>query len=62
MEGLSHMWFVRMHDLLNYLSRLRDFLPAILVTIGIATLIACAVGCACSPGEEKDDLFHKDVC
>jgi hypothetical protein len=56
------MWFLNMDDLLNYLSRLSDFLPAILVTIVVAMIIACAVACACSPGEEKDDLFRKDVC
>lgn len=59
-EGLN-MWFLHMHDLLNHLSRLSDFLPAILVTIGVAMLIGCAVGCVCSPCEEKDDLFHKEV-
>ena len=56
------MWFFKLHDLLNYLSRLSDLLPAMLVTIAIAMLIACAVGCACSPSKEEDDLFHKDVC
>ena len=55
------MWFLKMHDLLNHLSRLSDFLPAILVTIGVAMLIGCAVGCVCTPCEEKDDIFHKEV-
>jgi small ligand-binding sensory domain FIST len=55
------MWFLKMHDLLGHLSQLSDLLPAILVTIGVAMLIGCAVGCVCTPCEEKDDLFHKEV-
>jgi small ligand-binding sensory domain FIST len=55
------MWFLKMHDLLSHLSQLSDFLPAILVTIGVAMLIGCAVGCVYAPCEEKDDLFHKEV-
>jgi hypothetical protein len=27
----------------------------------VAMLIGCAVGCVCSPCEEKDDLFHREV-
>lgn len=55
------MWFLKMHDLLSHLSRLSDFLPAILITVGVAMLIGCAVGCVSTPCEEKDDLFHKEV-
>jgi hypothetical protein len=55
------MWFTKMHDVLAHLSHLSDYLPAILVTIGVAVLIACAVGCVCTPCEEKDDLFHRHV-
>lgn len=59
-KGLD-MWFTKMSDLLNHLSHLSDFLPAILVTIGVGMLIGCAVGCICTPCEEKDELFHKEV-
>jgi small ligand-binding sensory domain FIST len=55
------MWFAKMHDVLYHLSQLSDYLPAVLVTIGVAVLIGCAVGCVCSPCEEKDDLFHREV-
>ena len=55
------MWFLKMHDLLKHFSQLSDFLPAILVTIGVALLIGCAVSCVSSPCEEKDNLFHKEV-
>jgi small ligand-binding sensory domain FIST len=56
------MWFTKMHDVLAHLSHLSDYLPAILVTIGVAVLIGCAVGCVCTPCEEKDDVFHRHVC
>lgn len=54
------MWFDKWHSVLSHLSSLSNYLPAILVTVGIAVLIACAVGCACSPCEEKDNLFHHE--
>jgi hypothetical protein len=50
-----------MHDLLNHLAELNSYLPAILITIGVAALVSCAVGCSSSPCEEKDDLFHREV-
>ncbi len=55
------MWFAKMHDILYHLSQWSDYLPAILVTIGVGILIGCAVGCVCTPCEEKDDLFHREV-
>ena len=56
------MRFLNMHDLVAHLSELSGYLPAILITLGIAALVACAVGCtACSPCEEKDELFHREV-
>jgi hypothetical protein len=59
--GVGFMWFTKMHDILYHLSQWSDYLPAILVTIGVAVLIGCAVGCVCTPCEEKDDLFHREV-
>lgn len=53
--------FEKMHEILIHLSNLSDFLPAILVTLGIAVLIVCVVGCLCEPCEEKDDIFHHEV-
>jgi hypothetical protein len=50
-----------MHELVAHLSELSSYLPAILITLGVAALISCAVGCTSSPCEEKDDLFHRKV-
>lgn len=50
-----------MNDLLAHLSVLSSYLPAILITLGVATLAGCAVGSVCFPGKRKDDLFHRDV-
>jgi hypothetical protein len=55
------MWSSNVHDIMLHLSTLSDYLPAILVTLGVAVLIGCAVGCVCEPCEEKDDLFHNEV-
>jgi predicted MFS family arabinose efflux permease len=59
--GVEFMWFTQMHDVLAHLSRVSDYIPAILVTIGVAVLIGCAVGCVCTPCEENDDIFHPEV-
>lgn len=50
-----------MHDLLAHLSHVSSYLPAALITIGVAMLIVCAVSCNCSPCEEQDELFHREV-
>ncbi|MFZ0664004.1 MAG: hypothetical protein WAM66_15050 [Acidobacteriaceae bacterium] len=55
------MWITSVHEILGYLSNLSGYLPAILVTLAVAVLIGCAVGCVCEPCEEKDDLFHPEV-
>ena len=55
------MWTMNVHSVLAHLSNLSSYLPAVLVTVGIAVLIGCAVGCMCEPCEEKDDLFHQEV-
>ena len=55
------MWFLKMHDVLAHLSHLSSYLPAILITLGVAALVGCAVGCNCSTCKEKDDLFHREV-
>jgi hypothetical protein len=55
------MGFLTMHDILAHLSQVSSYLPAVLITLGVATLIGCAIGCVCSPCEEKDDLFHREV-
>jgi hypothetical protein len=55
------MRFLNMHDLLAHLSQLSSYLPAILITLGIAAIVACAVSCNSSPCEDKDDLFRREV-
>jgi hypothetical protein len=50
-----------MHELLAHIAELSSYLPAILITIGVAALVSCAVGCSSSPCEEQDDLFHREV-
>jgi hypothetical protein len=55
------MGLLHMHDLLAHISAVSSYVPAILITLGVVTLIGCAVGCVCSPCEEKDDLFHRET-
>ena len=50
-----------MRELLAHLSQLSSWLPAVLITLGIAALVICAVCCNCSGCKEKDDLFHREV-
>ena len=50
-----------MNDLLAHLFALSSYLPAILITLGVATLVGCAAGCVCFLSKGKDDLFHRDV-
>lgn len=55
------MWATKVHEVLIHLSRVSDYLPAILVMVGVCVLILCAVCCICEPCEENDDLFHHEV-
>ena len=56
------MRFLDMHDLVAHLSELSSYLPAILITLGVAALVSCAVGCSsAAPCKEKDDLFRREV-
>lgn len=55
------MWILNFHEILARLSSLTDYLPAVLITLAVAVLIACAVGCMCEPCEENDDIFHQEV-
>lgn len=55
------MRFLNMHELLSHLSELSSFLPAILITLGVAVIVSCAVGCNSAPCKEKDDLFRREV-
>jgi hypothetical protein len=55
------MWIMNIHQILAHLSSLTGYLPAVLITLAVAVLIASAVGCMCEPGEDNDDLFHHEV-
>jgi hypothetical protein len=55
------MLTMKVYSILAHLSNLSSYVPALLVTLGIAVLIGCAVGCVCEPCKEKDDLFHQEV-
>lgn len=55
------MWIAKAHEVLFHLSHLSSYLPAVLITLGVAVLIGVAVGCMFEPCEEKDDLFHPEV-
>lgn len=55
------MAFVNMRDLLQHISQLSSYLPAVIITLGLVILIGCAIGCTCGPCKEKDDLFHREV-
>ena len=55
------MHSLHFHDLAHWFMQFQSYGPAILVTIGAALLIACGIGAACSPCEEKDEVFHRQV-
>jgi hypothetical protein len=52
---------IHFHQLAHWFSQFESYGPAILVTIGAALLMACGIGAACSPCEEKDQVFHRHV-
>ena len=45
----------------HWLYQFEAYLPAVIVTVGAALLLGCAVSAMCSPCREKDDLFHRHV-
>jgi hypothetical protein len=55
------MHFLNFHNLAHWFIQFESYGPAILVTIGAALLIACGIGATCSPCEEKDEVFHRQV-
>jgi hypothetical protein len=52
------MWFLRLHDVLNHLSRVSPRLPELAIMAGAVLLVGSAASCVCSPSEEKDELFQ----
>jgi hypothetical protein len=55
------MHAVHLHTLVRWFSHFQSYGPAIVVTIGAALLMGCGIGAACSPCEEKDEVFHRQV-
>jgi hypothetical protein len=55
------MHFLHFHNLAHWFFQFESYGPAVLVTIGAALLIACGIGATCSPCEEKDEVFHRQV-
>ncbi len=55
------MWFLHLHDVLLHVSHLSPHLPEAVITLGAVLLIGSAASCVCSPREEKDELFHREV-
>ena len=57
----THMHSVHFHTFARWFFQFESYGPAILVTVGAALLMACGIGAACSPCEEKDEVFHRQV-
>ena len=55
------MHSLQFHELAHWFFEFESYGPAILVTIGAAFLIPSSIGAACSPCEEKDEVFHRQV-
>jgi hypothetical protein len=50
-----------MHSVVHWFE-MNGTILSILVTVGVAVLLVCCLGCADCPAREKDDLFrHRNV-
>ena len=49
---------VDMHSLIHWLMTSGSLL-ALIVTLGVAVLLVCCLGCAKCPCREKDDIFSR---
>ncbi len=47
-----------MHNLLHWIASYASVL-AILVTLGVAVLLVCCLGCTNCPKREKDSIFNR---
>ncbi len=52
------MWTFNMQHLIHWFASNGSVL-AVLVTVGVAILLVCCLGCANCPKREKDDLFRR---
>ncbi len=55
------MWFLHLQDVLRQFALMNPHWAEAAVTGGAALLVGCAASCACSPRQERDDLFGKRV-
>jgi hypothetical protein len=60
-EVEQQMLSLHLHTFARWFFQFESYGPAIMVTIGAALLLACGIGAACSPCEEKDEVFHRQV-
>jgi hypothetical protein len=47
-----------MHSLIDWIA-MNGSVLAVLVTVGVAVLLVCCLGCSNCPHREKDDLFRR---
>ena len=47
-----------MHNLMHWLTTNGNML-AVIMTVGVAILLVCCLGCSNCPAREKDDLFRR---
>jgi hypothetical protein len=51
------MWSLNMHSLIHWFAANGNVL-AMVVTVGVAVLLACCLGCSNCSCRDKDDLFR----
>jgi hypothetical protein len=56
--GGERMVSLNMHSLVHWFATNGSFL-AVIVTVGVALLLVCCVGCTNCPCRSKDDLFRR---
>jgi len=49
---------LRMHSLVHWFATNGSVL-AVLVTVGVAILLVCCLGCSKCPSRDKDDIFRR---
>jgi hypothetical protein len=60
-EWSNNMLSLHLHTFARWFFQFESYGPAIMVTVGAALLLACGIGATCSPCEEKDEVFHRQV-
>jgi hypothetical protein len=55
---VDHVGVLDMHNLIHWFAANESIL-AILVTVGVAVLLVCCLGCSNCSGRDKDDIFSR---